>query len=186
MGSAWLTTTAPGTKDGSSAPRSTVRPSVLVKASKNSAASASICCSSETEAEAETETEVETVPLVASVRWLSQSSAVTDQISRGCSPESSASWKVRPSRRAVLRLRVLAESVCQVIRPTPRSRNAQSISTPAARVTSPRPSAAGSSQQPTSATPAVGSMETNMTPPTSTPSNRMPWMPAPVEAWASQ
>ncbi len=80
-----------------------------------------------------------------------------------------------PRRRATAMLGAFAEGTCHSTRWMPRSSTAQSIRTRTARVTSPRPTAAGSSQQPASAVPCTTSIVRRSTPPTSVPSAvRMP------------
>lgn len=71
-------------------------------------------------------------------------------------------------------LRVLPAATHHSTRLIPRSVNAQSISRRHARVTSPCPWPAASSQQPTSQVPASLSKRGNMTPPTRVPSSQIP------------
>ena len=79
-----------------------------------------------------------------------------------------------PSRSATAMLALLPEAHLHSTRWNPRSWKTQSTITRTARVTSPLPVAAGSSQQPASATPCPASMVRNSTPPTSAPRSRMP------------
>ncbi|KIX79554.1 hypothetical protein SF12_04330 [Streptomyces sp. MBRL 601] len=83
--------------------------------------------------------------------------------------------RVMPRRRATAMLGSLSVATCHSTRRIPRTVNAQSMIARQARVTRPRPTPAGSSQQPASATPCTGSKVRKRTPPTSVPSSQIPY-----------